>query len=47
MMEATSSRLSPGFRQWAGPTMLDHGGDHTSRYVAVGSIRSKALASAA
>jgi transposase len=41
MTKKTSNRFSPEVRQRAVRMVLDHGGDHTSQWAAIGSIASK------
>ena len=41
MAKKTSNRFSPEVRQRAERMVLDHGGDHVSQWVAIGSIAGK------
>lgn len=41
MTKKTSNRFSPEIRQRAVRMVLDHGGDHSSQWAAIGSIASK------
>src|ERR687884_1080441 len=41
MTKKTSNRFSPEVRQRAVRMVLDHGGDHTSQWAAIGSIAAK------